>query len=239
MTNPLKHLINNAQEIEAKINYTFKDKSLLALAFVHRSFVNEHRLVTSEHNERLEFLGDSILGLLIADYLYTTLPSNSEGDLSHLRSRLVEGSSCILYIQKLQVEPYLLLGKGEKMNDGRGRGSILSDLFEAIIGAIYLDGGLSAAASFLFGHFQEEIESIVKEPLCNWKAILQDYTQKKYSVAPIYKVLSESGPDHSKTFIITVLINEDEIGQGTGSSKKEAQQEAAKNAWMALKGKNV
>ena len=133
MTNPLKHLISNAQEIEAKINYTFKDKSLLALAFVHRSFVNEHRLITSEHNERLEFLGDSILGLLIADYLYTTLPSNSEGDLSHLRSRLVEGSSCILYIQKLQVEPYLLLGKGEKMNDGRGRGSILSDLFLSLI----------------------------------------------------------------------------------------------------------
>ena len=228
--NPLQELIDNAGHIEEKLGYTFKDKKLLALAFIHRSFVNEHKEITREHNERLEFLGDSVLGLIVADYLYGRLPSTNEGDLSHMRSHLVEGSSCILYIHKLQVEAYLLLGKGEKMNDGRGRGSILADLFEALIGAIYLDGGIASATHFCFDHFQEEVDSILKEPLRNWKAELQDYTQKKFHETPTYQVASESGPDHSKQFLVIAYVNKEEIGQGVGSSKKEAQQAAAKDA---------
>lgn len=230
MTNPLQGLISKASEIEAKLGYTFKDKHLLGLAFVHRSFVNEFRYVTPAHNERLEFLGDSVLNLLMADFLYKTLPENSEGDLSHLRSRLVEGPTCMRYIQKLQLEPYLLLGRGEKMNDGRGRATILSDLFESLVGAIYLDGGFEEARAFIFGHFLEEIESIIEGPLCNWKATLQDFAQKKFNQAPEYKVLSATGPDHSKTFTVSVQIQEKEVGHGVGSSKKEAQQAAARMA---------
>jgi ribonuclease-3 len=196
---------------------------------VHRSFINENRQV-AQHNERLEFLGDSILGLLVAEYLYRNLPDTPEGDLSYLRSRLVEASSCVAYIQKINIEKHILLGKGERMNDGRGRESILADLFEAIIGAIFIDGGIEAAKGFLFNNFSEEIQAILKTPLRNWKAILQDYCQKKYQHPPSYRVIEESGPDHSKIFTIAVMINDQEIGRGTGASKKEAQQASAADA---------
>lgn len=229
----MEELLKNTSQIESKIDYVFNDKSLLALAFVHRSYINENKHVT-QHNERLEFLGDSILGLMIADYLYSYLPSTQEGDLSYLRSRLVEAASCVAYVTKLDVEKYLLLGKGEKMNDGRGRESILADLFEAIIGAIYLDGGIEAAKNFFFKNFSDQIESILKTPLRNWKALLQDYCQKKYQQPPEYKILSETGPDHSKVFLVSVEIDSQELGIGQGSSKKEAQQAAAFNALEKL-----
>lgn len=222
-------LINNAYIIESKIGYTFKDRNLLALAFVHRSYVNENRSV-SNHNERLEFLGDSVLGMLVAEYLYCHLPTTPEGELSYLRSRLVEASSCVTYIQKLKLEKHLLLGKGERMNDGRGRESILADLFEAIIGAIFLDGGIEAARRFIFDNFAHEIETILKTPLRNWKATLQDYCQKKFQQTPTYSVMQESGPDHSKTFKISVMIGNKQLGHGEGTSKKEAQQAAAADA---------
>lgn len=226
-------IIQNAKEIEAKIGYHFEDRSLLALAFVHRSFVNENREVR-EHNERLEFLGDSILGLLIAEYLYKYLPSTPEGELSYLRSRLVEASSCMQYVLKLDVEMYILLGKGERMNDGRGRDSILSDLFEALIGAIFLDGGIEAASAFLFKNFSQDINDILKMPLSNWKALLQDYCQKQFHITPTYEVIEETGPDHSKTFTIAVLAEDKQLGIGKGSSKKEAQQNAAEAALEKL-----
>lgn len=228
--NPLEKIIKSHVEIEQQLGYSFKDKSLLALAFVHRSFVNENRELVPNHNERLEFLGDSVLGVLVAEYLYRYLPSTPEGELSYLRSRLVEASSCGKYIQKLQLERYILLGRGERMNDGRGRESILADLFEAIIGAIFIDGGIEAARRFLFKNFSKEIEAILKTPIRNWKALLQDYTQKNYQQAPFYKVLSEEGPDHSKVFQIAVFVNDIEVGRGTGPSKKEAQQAAAASA---------
>lgn len=231
--NETEQLLQNAREIEEKLGYRFKDRNLLSLAFIHRSYVNENRDVHA-HNERLEFLGDSVLGLLIADHLYQHLPDTSEGELSYLRSRLVEASSCMQYVQKLQVEKYVLLGKGERMNDGRGRDSILADLFEGIIGAIFLDGGIDAASDFLFKNFKTEIEEILKTPLSNWKALLQDYCQKKYHTPPTYEILQQSGPDHSKTFTIAVIVNEEQLGIGTGSSKKEAQQGAAENALSRL-----
>ncbi|MCB1118701.1 MAG: ribonuclease III [Chlamydiia bacterium] len=222
-------LLQNTSEIENKIGYTFKDKEIMALAFVHRSYANENKNV-NQHNERLEFLGDSILGLLIAEYLYKQLPTTPEGDLSALRSRLVEASSCVNYMQILGIGDHTLLGKGERMNDGRGRESILADLFEAIIAAIYLDGGYEAAKHFLFHNFSDEIDRIIKTPNRNWKADLQDYCQKKYQAIPDYTVLSETGPDHSKQFLIAVVIDGQELGRGSGSSKKEAQQEAAADA---------
>lgn len=227
--NQMEYLLKNISKIESRLGYSFKDSSLLTLAFVHRSFINENRMVT-QHNERLEFLGDAVLGMLVSDYLYRYLPSTAEGQLSYLRSRLVEAGSCVNYVQSLDIASYILLGKGEKMNDGRGRESILADLFEAIIGAIYLDGGLEAAKKFLFRNFTSHIEIILKTPLRNWKALLQDFCQKKYQQTPVYHVLQASGPDHSKIFEISVLVNEQEFGRGTGASKKEAQQAAAADA---------
>lgn len=225
----MEYLQQNIPAIETKLGYIFRDRSLLTLAFIHRSYINENRAVI-HHNERLEFLGDAVLGMLISDYLYCYLPSTAEGQLSYLRSRLVEASSCVNYVQKLNLTSYILLGKGERMNDGRGRDSILADLFEAIMGAIYLDGGLEAAKDFLFHNFTLQIENILKTPLRNWKALLQDYCQKNYQQTPTYHVLQAFGPDHSKIFEISVLINQQELGRGKGASKKEAQQAAAADA---------
>jgi len=227
--NQMQHLQQHIPTIEERLGYTFRDRSLLTLAFIHRSYINENRAV-DHHNERLEFLGDAILGMLISDYLYRNLPSTAEGQLSYLRSRLVEASSCVSYVQSLNIASYVLLGKGERMNDGRGRESILADLFETIIGAIYLDGGLEAAKNFLFQNFTSQINEILKTPLRNWKALLQDYCQKNHQQTPTYTVLLASGPDHSKIFEISVLINQQELGRGKGASKKEAQQAAAADA---------
>lgn len=229
----IEDLQKHISDIEKKLGYAFQDSSLLVLAFIHRSYINENRTVT-EHNERLEFLGDAVLGILISDYLYRHLPSTSEGELSYLRSRLVEAVSCVQYVQTLKISSHILLGKGERMNDGRGRDSILADLFEAVMGAIYLDGGLEAAKDFLFNNFTSQIEETLKTPLRNWKALLQDYCQKQYQQTPFYQVIEATGPDHSKIFEISVLINEQELGRGRGASKKEAQQAAAADALSHL-----
>lgn len=232
--NPVEELLAQIPLIEEKLNYIFRDKKLLMLAFVHRSFFNEHRDLVEQHNERLEFLGDSVLGLIISDYLYAHLPTEPEGYLSHLRSHIVEASSCAQLLNHLGIAQYVLLGKGERMNDGRGRETILADLFEALIGAIYLDGGMDAAQLFFFSQFSERIEEHLKKPLRNWKAELQDYSQKKHQKPPIYKVLKESGPDHSKIFHVIACIDDADVGEGAGSSKKEAEQAAAEDALRKL-----
>lgn len=232
--NRIEQTYAKVHEIQNKIGYRFRDPSLLILALVHRSFVNENRDHIDQHNERLEFLGDSVLGVIISEYLYRYLPETPEGELSYLRSRLVEASSCAGYVQKLLIEDYILLGKGEQLNDGRGRSSILADLFEALVGAIFLDGGTEAARRFIFQNFSSEINAIMQRPDHNWKALLQDYSQKNYQEPPKYVVLEESGPDHSKVFVISVQIQGKEFGRGSGSSKKEAQQSAAEAAILKL-----
>jgi ribonuclease-3 len=232
--NPIETLLAQASQIEEKIGYQFQDRKLLVLAFIHRSFFNEHRDLTDQHNERLEFLGDSVLGLLISDYLYAQLPHEPEGYLSHLRSQIVEAGSCVQFVNTLEIAPYVLLGRGERMNDGRGRETILADLFEALIGAIYLDGGLSAASTFFFTRFTPLMEAHLLKPVRNWKAELQDYSQKKYQKPPVYRVLKETGPDHSKVFEVAALIDEAQVGEGSGSSKKEAEQAAAESALRNL-----
>ncbi len=232
--NTYDHLQKGVPLIEAQINYTFKEKSLIELAFIHRSFTNENRAVIDGHNERLEFLGDAILGLVVSDFLYSHLPDYPEGELSYLRSRLVEAPACTLYLQKIDLEKFLMVGKGEAMNAGKGRGTILADLFEAIIGAIYIDGGIDAVRAFFFNHFKEEVLSIIEKPHRNWKAELQDYCQKKYQKPPDYVVLKEEGPDHLKTFYIQVHLDGKELGRGEGSSKKEGEQAAAESAIQAM-----
>lgn len=232
--NPLEKIERERAQIEEKIGYSFQDNSLITLAFTHRSFLNEQRALISGHNERLEFLGDAVLGLLISEYLYRYLPNTPEGELSHLRSRLVESSSCMRYILHLKLDSYLLLGRGEKMNDGKGRESILADLFEALIGAIFLDGGIESARRFLFQTLTPLLSEIMQSPERNWKALLQDFTQKQTGKAPEYSVIEESGPDHAKRFIIAVLNEGKELGRGEGGSKKEAQQQAAESAVKKL-----
>ncbi len=225
----MEEIVKRIPEIEAKLHYTFKDPSFLILAFIHRSYANEHREIT-DHNERLEFLGDSVLGLVAAEYVYLNMPSIPEGDLSLFRSRLVDATSCFNYIEKLKVDEYIMLGKGEKRGDGRGRDTILSDLFEAIIGAIFLDSGLEAAKKFILDNFSEEIQEILKKPEYNWKALLQEYCQKTYQKQPTYAVISETGPEHSKMFKVIVSLDDAKLGEGEGSSKKIAQQAAAADA---------
>ena len=232
--NPIEIFLEQTPSIEEKIGYRFTDRNLLLLAFVHRSFINEHRDLIEQHNERLEFLGDSVLGLLVAEFLYKECPTTPEGELSHIRSRIVQAQACAAFTQKLQVSESLLLGKGEQKGSRRGRDSIQADLFEAIIGAIFLDGGLSAARSFLFGRFTTEIQQLIAKPGRNWKAELQDYTQRHYQKTPDYLVISESGPDHDKSFVIHVTIGEEKMGLGTGNSKKQAQQAAAQDAMEKL-----
>ncbi len=231
--NTINALMDAIPEIEDRLGYHFKDSNLLVLSFIHRSYINESRDV-DEHNERLEFLGDSVLGIIISEKLYRDLPHTPEGELSAKRSRLVEASACMTYVQQLDVESHVLLGKGERLNDGRGRDSILADLFEAIIGAIYLDGGLEAARAFVFNNFSSQIDAILQLPIRNWKAVLQEYCQRHFQRPPEYRVMEEVGPDHSKTFRVVVVFDDKEQGEGVGASKKEAQQASAADALMRL-----
>lgn len=227
MKSALEALREQLSAIEEKLGVSFENKDLLALAFVHRSFVNEHRDLIDQHNERLEFLGDSVLGLAIAEYLYRRLPSYPEGMLSQLRSKLVDAACCAKWLQKLQLSDYILLGKGERIAEGHMKVSILADVFEAMIGALYLDGGIGQVRSFLTVHFESDIEETIGSPPRNYKAELQDYSQKKFQKPPFYRVVQETGPDHAKVFHVAVSLNDRDLGMGIGSSKKEAEQRAA------------
>lgn len=229
-----QNLAEKVPLIEGKIGYVFKNKDVLMLAFVHRSFYNEHRYKVAEHNERLEFLGDSVLNILTSEYLYKEYPSLSEGQLSHTRAYLVEAAMCARLVQKLDLSEFILLGRGEKMSEGKNKESIQSDLFEALLGSIYIDGGFEEARKFFWGHFLDDVQKRIKEPARNWKAELQDYFQKRHQKAPIYHLLSAQGPDHHKQFEVAVYMEDLLLGTGVGSSKKEAEQEAAKKAMESL-----
>jgi ribonuclease III len=224
---PLEFLRKQIPEIEGKLGVLFSNHELLLLAFIHRSFVNEYRQLIDQHNERLEFLGDSVLGLVMAEFLYRRFPSHPEGVLSQLRSRLVDATSCAKYLETLKLEEYILLGRGERLSGERVKHSILSDVFEALVGAIYLDGGFTTARSFLTTHFEEAIEETIGTPARNFKAELQDYSQRRFQKTPVYRVIQETGPDHAKQFSVVVFLEDREMGVGSGSSKKEAEQQAA------------
>jgi ribonuclease-3 len=223
-------LIAKASEIEEKIGYRFKDKGLLLSSFIHCSYFNENRETVGSHNERLEFLGDTVLGLIISEFIYSQYPHTPEGELSFYRSRLVDATACAGYVKEWGIGEYILLGKGERQNDGRGRDTIMADLFEALVGAVYLDGGLEAAKRVVLGNFRELIVDIIEAPDSNWKAKLQDWAQKRYHEPPKYEIEGEVGPDHDKQFEVSVWVRGEKRGVGRGNSKKEAQQEAAKKA---------
>lgn len=218
--------------LEEKIGYTFRDKDLLELACTHRSYANENQKI--EQNERLEFLGDAVLGIIVSHYLYETLGEKSEGELSQIRSSIVSSLACSEYIRHLELDDYLLLGRGEKQNGGKARSNLLADFFEALIGAIYLDAGFASAQAFFLRNFKSMADAYIQTPSRNWKAELQDYTQKHLQVQPRYTALSEEGPEHEKSFIISVGLDGKPLAQGQGSSKKEAEQAAAKAAVTIL-----
>lgn len=218
-------------KFEEKIAVVFKDRTLLKQAFTHRSYINENRELKLEHNERLEFLGDAVLELVVTDYLFETLKESNEGELTSLRSALVNADTCSLVAKKLGMNEFLLLSRGEAKDSGRARQFILANTFEALIGAIYLDQGYDIAKKFILSQIVSLIPEIVKKgAMIDAKSLLQEKAQEHVGVTPVYKTLSESGPDHDKRFSVGVYISGELYGEGDGSSKQDAEQKAARKA---------
>jgi|SRR5581483_2090243 len=208
----------------------FKDKKLLEQAFTHRSYLNESKEKT-ESNERLEFLGDSILSFVVSDYLYKEYPQFNEGILTNLRSLLVNTKSLAAIAKRLEFGKLLRLSKGEEESKGRQNQSLLADSFEAFIGALFLDAGLSEVKKFLVKELLSMAEGFVKQNVFkDPKSLLQEYVQAHKQHSPIYKVLNEEGPAHAKTFTVGAYVEEKLLGTGIGKSKQEAEGNAAKNA---------
>ena len=216
-------------ELERKLNYQFKDKALLKTALSHSSYVNENRGSVHESNERLEFLGDAVLGQLVASHLFLSYPNLPEGQMTRIRAELVCEQSLHSVALRIGLGEHLMLGKGEEHSGGRQRPSILADAVEAIIAAMYLDGGLEVAGNFIDKQILSDAEITVEHPLSDFKTTLQELVQKKPGQALSYEPVSESGPDHRKTFTVRVLLNGSQIGEGTGHTKKEAEQYAARS----------
>ncbi|RSI27799.1 Ribonuclease 3 [Streptococcus sanguinis] len=214
-----------------QFDLVFADETLLETAFTHTSYANEHRLLKISHNERLEFLGDAVLQLIISEYLYTKYPKRPEGDLSKLRSMIVREESLAGFARDCQFDQFIKLGRGEEKSGGRNRDTILGDLFEAFLGALLLDKGVEAVKSFLYQVMIPKVEAGDFERVTDYKTKLQELLQINGDVEITYQVISETGPAHAKNFEVAVLINGRKSGQGQGRSKKLAEQEAAKNAF--------
>ncbi|MEK6645758.1 MAG: ribonuclease III [Candidatus Firestonebacteria bacterium] len=213
------------------LNVRFRNISFLNHALIHRSYVHENKLKVSDSNERMEFLGDSVLGLVISSFLYKKYHNLGEGDLSKLKGNIVSASGLAKKALSLKFGDYILLGRGEILTGGRVRPSILANTLEAIIGAIYLDSGLKPAENFIVKQFAIELSGEIKEKLeADSKSLLQEKIQAQFKKAPHYKEMKAYGPEHKKTFEIGVFLNGEIIGKGVGNSKKEAEQNAAKTA---------
>ncbi len=225
------------KELEQKIGYSFRKPAMLMQAMSHSSYANEHKALSLPDNERLEFLGDAVLEVISSDFLYHHYPELPEGKLTKLRASIVCEPTLALCAKAFDLEDYLLLGKGEEMTGGRTRNSIISDALEALIGAIYLDGGFANAKEFVERFILTDIEH--KKLFYDSKTILQEIVQRDYKEDEIkYVVTGEEGPDHAKRFIVEVRIGQKAAGTGKGSTKKAAEQEAAYHAIIGLKGNN-
>ena len=220
-------------DIEQIVGYCFKDKSLLKEALTHKSFAGEHR--AAHHNERLEFLGDSILGAIVANYIYQQCPHDEEGVLSKIKSNLVSRRNLYLWGKQLNLGRYMLLGRGELATGGRERDSIISNAMEAVIGAVYLDGGFPAAEALILPWVKTQD---LTQDERDYKSMLQELLQKRGSQTPEYEVIQTIGPEHDKIFTIRVTLNGKELGTGKGHNKKAAQQAAAENALARIKQNN-
>lgn len=216
------------EELERRIGYSFKDKGLLRTAMTHSSYANETR--QGECNERLEFLGDSVLSIVVSEYIYNNFTKKKEGDLTRLRASLVCEPTLAVFARKLGLGEFLLLGKGERRSGGGNRPSILSDGFEALIAAIFLDGGMEEARRFVLSYVLEEIARPTDRKTVDYKSILQEIIQQNEGERIEYVLVGESGPDHDKHFTFEVHLNSNIIGKGGGRTKKEAEQRAAQEA---------
>lgn len=221
--------------LASSLGITFNNPGLLTEALTHRSYLNEHREYTGNHNERLEFLGDAVLELAATDFLFKKFPARSEGELTSYRAALVNTASLAESAQMLGLSNFLLLSKGEAKDTGRAREVILADTFEAIIGAIYLDQGYAAAETFIAGQLYGKIDEVIaKRSYQDAKSRFQEAAQEKRGHTPSYQTLSETGPDHAKSFTVGVFIADEEIARGEGQSKQEAEQEAAEAGLAAM-----
>lgn len=216
------------EELEKRIGYTFRDRQLLETALTHSSYANEsHR---GESNERLEFLGDSVLGIVVSEYIFNVCTNKQEGDLTKLRASLVCESTLAAFSRRLGLGEFLRLGKGERRSGGAERPSILADAFEALIAAIFLDGGMDEAKRFVLDFEVPEIERPRVRRTADYKTTLQEIVQQSEGDILEYVMVEESGPDHNKHFVAEVHLNSNVIGRGGGRSKKEAEQQAARAA---------
>ena len=214
-----------AGKLEKRIGYTFADRSHLLLALTHSSYANEYRLRRIGHNERIEFLGDAVLEIIASDFLYRNFPEMSEGQMSRKRASLVCEPTLAYCARQIGLGEFLFLGKGEDMSGGRGRDSILSDALEALIGAIYLDGGMEEAKTFIMKYILDDIEH--KSMFRDSKTYLQEILQKDGGDAPTYEITGQSGPPHAPVFRATVYRYEKALAEGEGKTKKQAEQAAA------------
>jgi len=215
--------------LEAKLGYRFKDPELLAHALVHRSFLTGTDLPYVSNNERLEFLGDSVLNMLTTEFLYKTYPDDPEGELSKRKSAIVSGHACAQSSKEWSLSEYVKVGKAEEKLGGRGKESILADAYEAVLGAVYLDGGLEEVRAILNKfHFPRVQEIISAEDFANHKSELLEYLQGKLRTVPEYIVVDESGPEHQKVFTVEVHVDGRVYGRGQGGNKKKAEQEASR-----------
>ena len=221
------------KELQQKIDYQFKDENLLFTAVTHSSYANEHKLHKIHHNERLEFLGDAVLEIVSSDFLFKNVPDMAEGQMSKKRASLVCEPTLAYCARQIGLGKYLMLGKGEDMGGGRNRDSILSDALEAVIGSIYLDGGLNKASKFIMTHVLNDIEH--KAMFQDSKTILQEILQKNHRDPITYEVVDMKGPEHNRMFVMQVKLGDAVIGQGSGRTKQAAGQEAAYHAILALK----
>ena len=229
-----KKAIYNISKFEDTINYKFEKKSYIIEALTHSSYSNENK--NYKFNERLEFLGDSVLSIVISDYLFKKEKNLPEGELTKLRANIVCEESLSEVAGQIHLGEYLLLGKGEEATGGRDRISILADALEAIIAAIYLDGGLEEASKFIFRFMEEIIENSIEGKIFrDYKTYLQEVLQSKGEQHIWYKLIEEKGPDHNKRFVMEVGINDKVLGVGEGKSKKDAEQVAAKSALKSQK----
>lgn len=216
---------------EKKTGIVFKNKKLLEQAFIHRSYINENGGSKLSHNERLEFLGDAVLELIVTDFLYNKYPNRNEGELTAYRSALVNAVIIGEVAQDLKMNDYLLLSKGEAKDVGKARNYILANTYEAYVGAVYLDQGYEVARSFITDNLLSKLDIIIDKKL--WrdsKSLVQEKSQEYLNVTPSYNVLNETGPDHDKNFTIGIFFGKEKIAEGKGHSKQEAEQSAAQAA---------
>jgi len=223
--------IMEIKDLQDNLKVQFANPDLLVSALTHRSYLNENRSFHLAHNERLEFLGDAVLELIATRYLYDNYPSHQEGELTNFRSALVNYRMLSEIARRLGMEKYLLMSRGEAKDTGRARQVILANAIEAVIGAIYLDQGYDAAKEFILREVMVELPAIINEgAYLDPKSKLQEIVQEKKGVTPSYSVLSETGPDHDKVFLVGVYLGTDKVGEGKGPSKQEAEVSAAENA---------